>query len=86
MRDHVKGRLNFDAHDTQTTPEELDSNDISPSDCAKESDILDLDLPNFNALGDINQSELLVDFDLAGVGINYSCEQATDSSPNSSSR
>lgn len=84
-RDHVKGRLNFDAHDTQTTPEELHPDEISPSDCVRETGFLDLDLPNFDALGDINLSELLVDFDLHGEGISYSCKQATDSSPGSSS-
>lgn len=88
-RDHVKGRLNFDAHDTQITAEELHCNEISPSNCVRETDNLDLDLPNFDALGDINLSELLVDFDLDldldGEGISYSCEQAIDSSPGSSS-
>lgn len=82
-RDHVKGRLDFDAPDMHIASEKPLSNEISTSDCAKEVDILDLDLPCLDALGDINLSELLVDFDLADEGTSYSTQPAVDSSPDS---
>lgn len=84
-RDYVKGRLDFDAPDTRDTSEEPDSNEISPPEPVQGSDILDLDLSNFDILGDFNLSELLVDFDLDGDGISYSSQQVTDSSPDSTS-
>lgn len=83
-RDQVKSRLDFDASDNIPCNSEMASGSdmISTSDSEKEGDIFDLDLPNLDALGmDFNLSELLVDFDLDGEGIDYSCQQTLDSSP-----
>ncbi|KAL3531743.1 hypothetical protein ACH5RR_005264 [Cinchona calisaya] len=83
MRDHVKGRLDFDAPKIHIASEKPVSNEISRSECVKEVDILDLDLPGLDALGDINLSQLLVDFDIADDGTSYSTQPAVDSSPDS---
>nr|XP_027070124.1 uncharacterized protein LOC113695286 isoform X1 [Coffea arabica] len=84
-RDHVKGRLDFDAPDKHTASEKPDCNDIPSSECVNEADILDLDLPSLDALENINLSELLVDFDLVDEETIYSTEPAGDSSPDSTS-
>ncbi|CAI9098366.1 OLC1v1034998C1 [Oldenlandia corymbosa var. corymbosa] len=86
-RDHVKGRLDFDAPEMLKSSETPASNEISASGCAKEvDDILDLeDFPNLDMLGSLNLSELLSDFDLADEGTSCSSQPSGDSSPDSSS-
>ncbi|CAK9179774.1 unnamed protein product [Ilex paraguariensis] len=83
-RDNVKGRLDFDVPDMPMNSEKPLSDGISVSESDKEADVFDMDLPNLDALGvDFSFSDLLVDFDFGGEGINYSFEQAMDSSPDS---
>ncbi|KAM3204909.1 cell wall protein RBR3 isoform X2 [Capsicum annuum] len=82
-RDQVKGRLDFDASDIPSSSEVPQVPDrISTSDSEKEGDIFDLDLPNFDLLGaDFNLSELLYHFDIDGQGIDHSCQDKLDISP-----
>uniref|UniRef100_A0A5B6YVR8 Putative DNA double-strand break repair rad50 ATPase isoform 2 n=1 Tax=Davidia involucrata TaxID=16924 RepID=A0A5B6YVR8_DAVIN len=66
-----------------TNSEKRLADGISASQSYKEVENFDFDLPNLDALGvDFSLSELLVDFDLDGEGINYSC-QPTLGSPGS---
>ncbi|KAJ8551076.1 hypothetical protein K7X08_000446 [Anisodus acutangulus] len=85
-RDQVKSRLDFDASDSMPCNSEMAAgvDMISTSESEKGGDFFDLDLPNLDALGvDFNLSELLVDFDLDGEGIDYSCQETLHSSPDS---
>ncbi|XP_059296661.1 uncharacterized protein LOC132049754 [Lycium ferocissimum] len=84
-RDQVKGRLDFDASDIPSSSEVPQVPDrISTSDFEKEGDIFDLDLPNLDLLGaNFSFSELLRDFDIDGQGIDYSCQDKLNFSPDS---
>ncbi|KAA8518980.1 hypothetical protein F0562_016246 [Nyssa sinensis] len=74
-RDHVKGRLDFDGSDVPVKSDKSVIDGISASQANKELEMFDFDLPNLDALGlDFSLSELLVDFDLDGEGIDYSCQ------------
>ncbi|RAL39288.1 hypothetical protein DM860_002821 [Cuscuta australis] len=77
-RDHVKGRLDFDASDLPSCSTKVPSpggNSTSESD----GEMFDLDL---DALGmEFNLSELLVDFELDGQGNFSSPQQDKNSSP-----
>ncbi|KAA8516340.1 hypothetical protein F0562_016633 [Nyssa sinensis] len=79
-RDHVKGRLDFGGSDMPTDSEKQLADGLLESQSNKE-DHFDFDLPNLDALGmDFSLSEFLVDFDLGGEGIDYSCQPALGSS------
>ncbi|KAK6120301.1 hypothetical protein DH2020_045992 [Rehmannia glutinosa] len=81
VKDHVKGRLDFDASEMPMITENQtpDGNSTSES---NEGDILGLDFPNLDALGlDFNLSEFLIDFDVGGDGLGLSSNQVLDSSP-----
>lgn len=83
MRDHVKGRLDFDTSDCEPDQGNRLPDDISVLKSDKDGDIFDLDLPNFDVLGvDFSFSELLGDFDPDG---DFSSQPAVDSSPSSHS-
>ncbi|KAJ8570875.1 hypothetical protein K7X08_037847 [Anisodus acutangulus] len=86
-REQVKGRLDFDASDIPSSSDVPQVPDrISISDYEKEGDIFDLDLPNLDLLGEnFSLSELLRDFNIDGQGIDYSCQDKLDFSPDSSS-
>ncbi|XP_059667899.1 uncharacterized protein LOC132313229 isoform X2 [Cornus florida] len=80
IRDHVKGRLDFDGSDMPVNSEKPIIDEVPTSQSNNDLDIFDFDLPNLDALGvDFCLSELLVDFDLDGEGINYSCQPASGS-------
>ncbi|CAH9130580.1 unnamed protein product [Cuscuta epithymum] len=77
MRDHVKGRLDFDASDVPSCSTMVLSTPGGTSTSESDGEIFDLDL---DALGmDFNLSELLGDFDL-GVEGNYCSPQPDKSS------
>ncbi|XP_031128890.1 uncharacterized protein LOC116030715 [Ipomoea triloba] len=79
-RDHVKGRLDFDASDMPSCSNALSFGGASTSE-SDEGEMFDLDLATLDALGaDFNLSELLVDFDLDG-GNYCSPHQDMGSSP-----
>ncbi|KAL2502988.1 hypothetical protein Fot_36836 [Forsythia ovata] len=81
-KDHAKGKLDFGASDMPIIAENQTPDGTSTSESDREGDILDLDFPNIDSLGlDFNLSELLVDFDLGGEGLDLSSQQATDYSP-----
>ncbi|XP_044464797.1 uncharacterized protein LOC123195207 [Mangifera indica] len=72
MRDHVKGRLDFDGSDVAENMDKPITNEISTSESEKEADFFDMDLPNLDAFGpNFSFSELLVDLDLDCEGIGY---------------
>lgn len=80
-RDHVKGRLDFDASDMPSCSNALSVGGASTSE-SDEGEMFDLDLASLDALGaDFNLSELLVDFDLDGEGNYCSSHQDMGSSP-----
>ncbi|KAE9455540.1 hypothetical protein C3L33_12527, partial [Rhododendron williamsianum] len=83
MRDHVKGRLDFDSSNTLMNSANPNSDGSSVSESDKEGDMFDLDLPNLDFLGgDFSLSELLVDFNFDG---DFSCQPAMDTFSNSHS-
>ncbi|XP_022857066.1 uncharacterized protein LOC111378124 isoform X2 [Olea europaea var. sylvestris] len=86
-KDHAaKGRLDFGSSDMPIIAENQTPDGTSTSESDREGNILDLDFPNLDALGlDFNLSELLVDFDLGGEGLDFSSQQATNYTPDSSS-
>ncbi|KAG9142565.1 hypothetical protein Leryth_011655 [Lithospermum erythrorhizon] len=84
-RDHVKGRLNFDASDMPTISDQPIS-DMYSTPGSGEGDILDLELPNLDSLGaDFNLSDLLFDFDLHNDGSDFSGQATGESSPDTHS-
>lgn len=84
-RDQVKGRLDFDVSDIPSSSEVPQvSHRVSTSDSEKEGDIFDLDLPNFDLLGEnFSLSELLYHFDIDGQVIDHSSQDKLDFSPDS---
>ncbi|XP_015165065.1 uncharacterized protein [Solanum tuberosum] len=84
-RDQVKGRLDFDASDIPSCSEAPQVPDrISTSDSEKEGDTFDLDLSNLDLLGEnFNLSELLHHFDIDVQGVDHSCQDKLDFSPES---
>ncbi|KAL6508024.1 hypothetical protein OROGR_024219 [Orobanche gracilis] len=80
-KDHVKGRLDFGTSEMPVIMENQSPNGNSMSE-SEEGDILDLDLPNLDALGlDFNLSEFLIDLDMESEGLGLSSNQVLDSSP-----
>ncbi|OVA17718.1 hypothetical protein BVC80_1835g94 [Macleaya cordata] len=70
-RDHVKGRLDFDASNVPTSLDIPMTSEVSTSGASGGGDIFDIDIPNFDIFGaDFSLSELLVDidFDCEGTG------------------
>ncbi|KAL2481620.1 hypothetical protein Adt_34586 [Abeliophyllum distichum] len=85
-KDHAKGKLDFGASDMPIIAENQTPDGTLTSESDREGDFLDLDFPNMDSLGlDFNLSELLVDFDLGGEGLDLSSQQATGYSPDSCS-
>ncbi|KAI3677501.1 hypothetical protein L6452_36765 [Arctium lappa] len=84
-RDHVKGRLDFDGSEMTAINSGMitsDENTGSPSEI--EDNAFDFDLPNLDCLGvDFNLTDLLGDFDLDGDRLDYFCQPASGSSPES---
>lgn len=84
-KDHVKGRLDFGSSNMPIIAKNQTPDVTATSETDREGDILDLDFPNLDALGlDFNLSKLLVDFDLGGEGLDFSSQQATSYTPDSS--
>lgn len=83
IRDHVKGRLDFDSSNTLMNSGKPNSDGSSVSESDKEGDIFDLDLPNLDILGgDFSLGDLLVDFNFDG---DFSGQPAVDTFSNSHS-
>lgn len=81
MRDHVKGRLDFDGSDVGVNLDNQITNEISTSESEKDIDIFDLDFPSLDAFGpNFSFSELLVDLDIDCEGIGYPCQPPLDAS------
>lgn len=82
IKDHVRGRLDFDASEMPMITENQTTDGNSTSESEKEGDILDLDIPNLDTLGfDFNLSEFLLDFDIGCENVDLSSMQVLDSSP-----
>ncbi|KAB1224286.1 hypothetical protein CJ030_MR2G000918 [Morella rubra] len=73
MREHVKGRLDFDGSNEATNTDNPIVDEVSTFESDKALDIFDMDLPNLDALGDFSFSEMLGDLDLDCEGIAYTC-------------
>ncbi|KAJ9545290.1 LOW QUALITY PROTEIN: hypothetical protein OSB04_024997, partial [Centaurea solstitialis] len=85
-RDHVKGRLDFDGSEMAAvnSAEMITSDENTGSPSEIEDNAFDFDLPNLDCLGvDFNLTDLLGDFDLDGDRLDYFCQPATGSSPES---
>lgn len=82
IKDHVRGRLDFDASEMPMITENQTTDGNSTSESEKEGDILDLEFPNLDSLGfDFNLSEFLLDFDIGSEDMALSSTQMLDSSP-----
>lgn len=83
MREHVKGRLDFDGSSEATNTDNPIVDEVSTFESDKALDIFDMDLPNLDALGDFSFSEMLGDLDLDCEGIAYTCSPTSGGSVDS---
>ncbi|GAB2272352.1 hypothetical protein Dimus_007176 [Dionaea muscipula] len=80
VRDHVKGRLDFDCSDMQTAENLNSEGNTTPE--SDDGGFFDLDLPNLDAFGPhFTLSELLNDFDIECGEMDYTFQGTLDHVP-----